>query len=285
MLGIDNKYEIEEYGRETFNAKCRESVFQYEKLWREMTTRMAYEIDMDNPYITLNNDYIESVWWILDKFFKEGFIYEGHKILPYCPRCGTGLASHEVAQGYEEIKTETVVAKFKVKDKDNEYFLAWTTTPWTLPSNVCLAVNPDVKYLKVRQNEEIYYVAEALADQVLGEDYEVMEKLTGKDLEYMEYEQLIPFIEVDKNKKAFFVTVADYVTTEDGTGIVHTAPAFGEDDYNTGVRYNLPMLQPVDDEGKFTDTIWKGQFVMDVDPEIIQWLRENGKLYKKQSSS
>ncbi len=282
MLGIDNKYEIEEYGIEKFNEKCRESVFQYEKLWREMTTRMAYEIDMDNPYITLNNDYIESVWWILDKFFKEGFIYEGHKILPYCPRCGTGLASHEVAQGYEEIKTETVVAKFKVKDKDNEYFLAWTTTPWTLPSNVCLAVNPDVKYLKVRQNEEIYYVAEALADQVLGEDYEVMEKLTGKDLEYMEYEQLIPFIEVDKNKKAFFVTVADYVTTEDGTGIVHTAPAFGEDDYNTGVRYNLPMLQPVDDEGKFTDTIWKGQFVMDVDPEIIQWLRENGKLYKKQ---
>lgn len=243
---------------------------------------MAYEIDLDNPYITLDNDYIESVWWILDKFFKEGFIYEGHKILPYCPRCGTGLASHEVAQGYEEVKTETVVAKFKLKDKDNEYFLAWTTTPWTLPSNVCLTVNPDVTYLRVKQGEEVYYVAEALADQVLGEDYEVLEKLKGKDLEYMEYEQLIPFIKVDEDKKAFFVTVADYVTTEDGTGIVHTAPAFGEDDYNTGLRYNLPMLKPVDDEGKFTETIWKGQFVMDADPEIIQWLKENGKLYKKQ---
>ncbi len=282
MLGINNKYEIEEYGIEKFNEKCRESVFKYEKLWREMTTRMAYEIDLDNPYITLDNDYIESVWWILDKFFKEGFIYEGHKILPYCPRCGTGLASHEVAQGYEEVKTETVVAKFKLKDKVNEYFLAWTTTPWTLPSNVCLTVNPDVTYLRVKQGEEVYYVAEALADQVLGEDYEVLEKLKGKDLEYMEYEQLIPFIKVDEDKKAFFVTVADYVTTEDGTGIVHTAPAFGEDDYNTGLRYNLPMLKPVDDEGKFTETIWKGQFVMDADPAIIQWLKENGKLYKKQ---
>jgi len=282
MLGINNKYEIEEYGIEKFNEKCRESVFKYEKLWREMTTRMAYEIDLDNPYITLSNDYIESVWWILDRFFKEGLIYEGHKILPYCPRCRTGLASHEVAQGYEEIKTETVVVKFKLKDKDNEYFLAWTTTPWTLPSNVCLTVNPSVTYLKVKQGEEIYYVAEALANQVLGEDYEVLEKLIGKDLEYMEYEQLIPFIKVDKDKKAFYVTVADYVTTEDGTGIVHTAPAFGEDDYNTGLKYNLPMLKPVDDEGKFTDTPWKGQFVMDTDPEIIQWLRENGKLYKKQ---
>ena len=282
MLGINNKNEIEEYGIEKFNQKCRESVFQYEKLWREMTTRMAYEIDLDNPYITLDNDYIESVWWILDRFFKEGFIYEGHKILPYCPRCGTGLASHEVAQGYEEIKTETVVAKFKLKGKDNEYFLAWTTTPWTLPSNVCLTVNPEVTYLRVKQGEEIYYVAEALANQVLGEDYEVIEKFTGKDLEYIEYEQLIPFIKIGEDKKAFFVTVADYVTTEDGTGIVHTAPAFGEDDYNTGNRYNLPMLKPVDDEGKFTDTPWKGKFVMDADPDIIQWLKENGKLYKKQ---
>ena len=282
MLGINNKYEIEEYGIERFNEKCRESVFKYEKLWREMTIRMAYEIDMDDPYITLDNDYIESVWWILDKFFKEGYIYEGHKILPYCPRCGTGLASHEVAQGYQEIKTETVIAKFKLKDKENQYFLAWTTTPWTLPSNVCLTVNPAVTYLRVKQNDEIYYVAEALAEQVLGEDYEVLDKLNGKDLEYMEYEQLIPFLKVDEDKKAFYVTLADYVTTEDGTGIVHTAPAFGEDDYNTGVRYNLPILKPVDDEGKFTDTIWKGKFVMDADPDIIQWLRENGKLYKKQ---
>jgi isoleucyl-tRNA synthetase len=281
QLNLKNKQEIEDYGIEAFNKKCKESVFKYEKLWRDMTTRMAYEIDLDNPYITLENDYIESVWWILDKFFKEGFVYEGHKILPYCPRCGTGLASHEVAQGYEEMKTETVVVKFKLKDKD-EYFLAWTTTPWTLPSNVCVTVNPEETYLKVRQNDEIYYVGKVLADKVLGEDYEVIEEYKGKDLEYVEYEQLIPFIKVDGDKKAFFVTLGDYVTTEDGTGIVHSAPAFGEDDYNTGVRYNLPVLKPVDDEGKFTDTIWKGKFVMDADLDIIQWLRENGKLYKKE---
>lgn len=281
QLNLKNKREIEEYGIEKFNKKCKESVFQYEKLWREMTNRMGYEIDMDDPYITLEDDYIESVWWILDKFFKEGLIYEGHKILPYCSRCGTGLASHEVAQGYEEVKTDTVIVKFKRKDKD-EYFLAWTTTPWTLPSNVCLTVNPEEVYVKVRQNDEVYYVSKVLANRVLGEDYEVLEELKGKGLEYVEYEQLIPFMKVQEGKKAFFITLGDYVTTEDGTGIVHSAPAFGEDDYNTGVRYGLPVLQPVDDEGKFTDTIWKGKFVMDADPDIIKWLRENGKLYKKE---
>ena len=278
-LNLKDKQDIEKYGIEEFNKQCRESVFQYEKLWREMTERMAYLIDLDNPYITLDNDYIESVWWILDKFFKEGYIYEGHKILPYCSRCGTGLASHEVAQGYEEIKTETVVAKFKLKDRD-EYFLAWTTTPWTLPSNVGLTVNPDEVYVKVKQNDEIYYVGKVLADKVLGEDYQVLEEIVGKDLEYIEYEQLIPFLKVDK--KAFYVTLGDYVTTEDGTGIVHTAPAFGEDDYNIGMKYGLPVVQPVSEEGKFTDTIWKDKFVMDADPDIIQWLRENGKLYRKQ---
>src|SRR5690554_4372965 len=281
-LNLHNKQDIENMGIKDFNEACRESVFTYEKLWREMTERMAYLIDLDNPYITLDNDYIESVWWILDKFFKEGYIYEGHKILPYCSRCGTGLASHEVAQGYEEIKSETAVAKFKLKDKD-EYFLAWTTTPWTLPSNVSLTVNPEVDYVKVRQNDEVYYLAKDLADKVLGEDYEVLETMKGKDLEYIEYEQLIPFVKVDS--KAFFVTVADYVTTEDGTGIVHTAPAFGEDDYNTGMRYNLPVIQPVSEGGKFTDTIWKDKFVMDADPDIIQWLREEGKLYKKERMS
>ncbi len=204
QLGLKDKHEIEEYGIEAFNKQCRESVFKYEKLWRDMTSRMAYEIDMDHPYITLENDYIESVWWILDKFFKEGFIYEGHKILPYCSRCGTGLASHEVAQGYAEIKTDTVVAKFKLKDKE-EYFLAWTTTPWTLPSNVCLTVNPEEIYLKVKQNDEIYYVGKVLADSVLGEDYEIIEEYKGKDLEYIEYEQLIPFVKVDENQKAFFL--------------------------------------------------------------------------------
>lgn len=278
-LNLKNKHDIESYGLEAFNKQCKESVFQYEKLWRDMTERMAYLIDLDNPYITLENDYIESVWWILDKFNKEGLIYEGHKILPYCSRCGTGLASHEVAQGYEEIKTDTVIAKFKLKDR-NEYFLAWTTTPWTLPSNVSLTVNAVETYLKVKQNDEIYYVGKVLANKVLGEDYEVLGELKGKDLEFIEYEQLIPFINVEG--KAFFVTVADYVTTEDGTGIVHTAPAFGEDDYNTGMRYGLPVIQPVSEDGKFTQTPWEGKFVMDADLDIIKWLKEEGKMYKKE---
>src|SRR5690554_2257534 len=235
---------------------------------------MAYLIDLDDPYITLDNDYIESVWWILDKFFKEGYIYEGHKILPYCSRCGTGLASHEVALGYEEIKTETVTVKFKVKDKD-EYILAWTTTPWTLPSNVCVTVHPDLTYIKVKKDEEVYYLSKDLADKVLGEDYEILEEMPGKDLEYMEYDQLIPYIDV--KGKAFYVTLGDYVTTEDGTGIVHSAPAFGEDDYNTGVKYNLPVVNPVSEEGKFTETPWADQSVMDADHDIIHWLIENNK--------
>lgn len=279
-LNLNNKQEIESYGLENFNQKCRESVFEYESVWRDQTERMAYLIDLENPYITLNNDYIETEWWILDQFFKQGYIYEGHKILPYCARCGTGLASHEVAQGYQEIKTVTVYVKFKRKDAD-EYFLVWTTTPWTLASNVALTVSPKETYLKVRQNDEIYYVAKTLAAAVLGKEYEVLEELDGKSLEYMEYEQLMPFVKADK--KAFFVTLADYVTTEDGTGIVHTAPAFGEDDYHTGVRYNLPVLQPVDEDGKYTETPWIGKFVMDADPEIVEWLKETGRLYKRQA--
>ena len=235
-------------------------------------------IDLDNPYITLENDYIESVWWILDKMNKEGYIYEGHKILPYCSRCGTGLASHEVAQGYEEIKTATVYVKFKRKDAD-EYFLVWTTTPWTLASNVCLTVHPEETYVRVESEGEIYILEKKLASSVLKESYEILEEMKGKELEHVEYEQLMPFVKTDK--KAFFVTLADYVTTEDGTGIVHTAPAFGEDDYQTGIRYDLPVLQPVDETGKYVDTIWKGKFVMDADPEIIDWLKSEGKLYKK----
>jgi isoleucyl-tRNA synthetase len=279
QLDLNSKQEIEDYGIDKFNEQCRESVFKYENLWRQMTRRMAYAIDLENPYITLDNDYIESVWWILDRFFKEGLIYEGHKILPYCARCGTGLASHEVAQGYEEVKTDTVIVKFKRKDAD-EYFLVWTTTPWTLASNVALTVNPEETYIKAKVNDEKYYVAKALADKVLGEEYEVLEEMKGKDLEYLEYEQLMPFVKADK--KAFFVTVADYVTTEDGTGIVHTAPAFGEDDYNTGRRYGLPVLQPVDEDGKYVDTPWKDMFVLDADPEIIKWLKAEGKLFKKE---
>jgi len=207
-LKLESKQDIEEYGIEKFNIKCRESVFKYERQWRDMTKRMGFEIDMDNPYITLANDYIETVWWILDKFNKEGYIYEGHKILPYCSRCGTGLASHEVAQGYKQVKTATVYVKFKLKDKD-EYFLVWTTTPWTLASNVALTVHPEETYLKVRYNDQVYYLEKNLASQVLEGDYEVIDQYKGSDLEYIEYEQLMPFIKADK--KAFFVTVADYV--------------------------------------------------------------------------
>ena len=280
-LGLEDKQAIENYGIDKFNEKCRASVFTYEKQWREMTERMAYEIDLDNPYITLDNNYIETVWWILDKFNKEGYVYEGHKILPYCPRCGTGLASHEVAQGYKERKDNTVIAKFKRVDKD-EYFLAWTTTPWTLPSNVALTVGPEVDYIKAKLNDEVYYVAKALANKVLGEEYEVIEEMKGKDLENIKYEQLMPFVETSEN--AFFVTLGDYVTTEDGTGIVHTAPAFGEDDYNLGRKYNLPVLQPVDESGKFIATPWEGKFVMEdgVDVEIIKWLHSENKLFSKE---
>ena len=280
-LGLKNKHDIESYGIDKFNQKCRDSVFTFEKEWREMTERMAYSIDLDNPYVTLENNYIESVWWILNKFFEEGYVYEGHKILPYCSRCGTGLASHEVAQGYKEIKSETAIAKFKLVGKD-EYFLAWTTTPWTLPSNVALTVHPQVDYLKVEQEGNIYYVGKSLANRVLGEEYTVLETMKGKDLEGIEYEQLMPFVKVPEGKKAFIVTTADYVTTEDGTGIVHSAPAFGEDDYETGRRYNLAVLQPVNDDGKFTETPWKDMFVMDADLDILKWLYSEGKLFKKQ---
>ncbi len=281
-LGLNDKTEIESYGIEAFNKQCRESVFEYEGLWRDMTERMAYLIDLDDPYITLNDEYIESVWHILDKMYKEGYIYEGHKILPYCPRCGTGLASHEVAQGYKEIKSNTLIAKFKLVGKDNEYFLAWTTTPWTLASNVALTVSPTETYVKAKQGEEVYYLSKTLAPKVLGEDFEVLEEVLGTELEYMEYEQLMPFVKPDK--KAFFVLVGDFVTTEDGTGIVHTAPAFGEDDYNVCKKYNLPVLQPVNDEGKYVGTPWDGRYVMEegLDVEIIKYLGSENKIYKKE---
>ena len=287
QLGMSGKQDIEKFGIKEFNEKCKESVFTYESMWRKMTKRMGYLIDMDNPYITLDNDYIETLWWIIKEFFDAGMIYEGHKILPYCPRCGTGLASHEVAQGYKEVKAMTITAKFKRKDAD-EYFLAWTTTPWTLASNVSLTVGPDVDYVKVRmtageEEGSVFYVAKVLADKVLGaENYQILEEMKGKELEYIEYEQLMPFIKPDK--KAFYVTCADYVTVEDGTGIVHTAPAFGEDDYNTGRRYGLPVVNPVDEQGKYTDTPWAGRFVMEdgLDVDIIKWLAAENKIYAKE---
>lgn len=279
-LNLNSKKQIEEYGIEKFNEVCRDSVFTYSEMWKDMSDRMAFLADMENPYITLKNDYIETVWHLIDDFNKKDLLYKGAKILPYCPRCGTGLASHEVSQGYKEIKSQTAIAKFKAKDEENTYFLAWTTTPWTLPSNVALTVGPEIDYVKVKQDDNFYYVAEKLATKVLGEDYEVLEKYKGKDLEYMEYEQLLPFVKVEE--KAFFVTLADYVSIEDGTGIVHTAPAFGEDDYQLGRAYGLPMINPVSDEGKFTTTPWEGREVMEADLDIVIHLGKENKIYSKQ---
>lgn len=283
QLGFSHKQDIEDYGVEKFNQKCRESVFKYRDLWREMSDRMAFLADMDNPYITLDNDYIESVWNLMDDFFNKGLVYKGAKILPYCPRCGTGLASHEVAQGYQEDKVTTVYAMFPIKGREKEYFLAWTTTPWTLLSNTSLSVNPEAEYARVKQDDVVLILAKDLIKQALNEDYgkiEILETMKGKDLEYMEYEQILPFVKV--KEKAFFVTCADYVTLEDGTGVVHTAPAFGEDDYETGRRYKLPLIQPVGEDGCFNEGPYKGTFVMEADPDIISYLKEKGLLYRSQ---
>jgi isoleucyl-tRNA synthetase len=281
-LGFSGKKDIEKYGIEAFNKECRNIVWKNEEAFTRLTEEMGQFIDLKNPYVTYNNDYIETEWWILQKFFEEGLFYEGSKILPYCPRCGTGLASHEVAQGYEESTANTVIVPFKKKDEDC-YFLVWTTTPWTLSSNVALCVNPNEKYAKVKSQDNTFILAEKLITKVFDTEVEVVEEYVGKDLEYMEYEQLIPDYEVDK--KAFYVTCADYVTMEDGTGIVHIAPAFGEDDANVGKEYKLPYLNPVGEDGKYKEGTWKGMLVFDADLEVIKYLKENGKLFKKQKIS
>lgn len=281
-LGFSGKNDIEKYGIKEFNEKCRESVWKNEKAFRDFTNKMGQFIDLEDPYITYQNDYIETEWWILKKFFDEGYIYDGLKILPYCPRCGTGLASHEVAQGYKEISVNTVTVPFKLKDEENTYLLIWTTTPWTLISNVAACVNPQEKYVKCLSRGHYFIVAEKLAHQVLGDDFEIVDEYLGKDLEYREYEQFLPFLKV--NKKAFYITCADYVTMEDGTGIVHIAPAFGQDDYEVGLKYDLPVLNPVDEGGCYTDGPWKGRLVVDSDLEleIIKYLASEDKLFKKQ---
>ncbi|MDO5301918.1 MAG: isoleucine--tRNA ligase [Tissierellia bacterium] len=280
-LGLHSKKEIEDYGIEAFNNKCKESVFEYESLWRKMTERMAFLVDMDDPYITMENKYIESVWYILNKMYTEGYIYEGNKILPYCPRCGTGLASHEVAQGYELDKTPTMVMKFKALDED-AYYLAWTTTPWTVPSNVALAMHPEVNYAKVKYADgNVYYLAQELLDAVLDQEYEVLEVKKGAEFEGRKYQQILPYVQVDK--EAFFIVLGDHVTTEDGTGIVHTAPAFGEEDYEMGRKYDLPLVKPVDESGNFTETPWKGIFVHDSNDAIIAQMKEDGTVFKKET--
>ena len=278
-LGFSGKQDIEKYGIKEFNEKCKDSVFKNKESFTDLTSKMGQFIDIDNPYVTYDCDYIETEWYILKEFFKKGLFYEGHKILPYCPRCGTGLASHEVAQGYKEDTVETVIVPMKKKDED-VYFLVWTTTPWTLVSNVALCVHPELTYVKVKSGEYTFILAESLVGKVLGEEVEVLETYKGTDLEYMEYEQLIPELKVDK--KAFFVTCYEYVTAEDGTGIVHIAPAFGEDDAQVGRKYNLPYLNPVGEDGKYTEGPWAGTLVFDADKEVITYLRENDKLFKKQ---
>ena len=278
-LGFNGKKDIEKYGVEAFNKKCREAVWKNEEAFTNLTDEMGQFIDTKNSYITYKNDYIETEWWILKKFFDEGLFYEGVKITPYCPRCGTSLASHEVAQGYKEVSVDTVIVPMKLK-KEDAYFLVWTTTPWTLIANVALCVNPDETYVKVESKGYKFILAKALMNKVLGEDVKVIKEYKGKDLEYVEYEQLLPFLKV--NKKAFFVTCDTYVTMEDGTGVVHIAPAFGEDDAAVGKKYNLPYLNPVGEDGCYLDGPWKGMRVFDADLEVIKYLKENDKLFKKQ---
>ncbi len=278
-LGFTGKSDIEKYGIKEFNKLCKETVWDNEAAFRRLTDEMGQFIDLDNRYITYDNDYIETEWWILKKFFDEGLFYEGVKIMPWCPRCGTGLASHEVAQGYKEIDANTVIVPFKLK-KEDAYFLVWTTTPWTLISNVALCVNPNSDYVKVESKGYKFILAEALVNQVLGDDYQVLATFKGKDLEYTEYEQLIPSLDIPG--KAFYVTVDDYVTMSDGTGIVHIAPAFGEDDAKVGKKYQLPYVNPVLEDATYGEGLWKGMNIFEADLEVIKWLKENDKLFKKQ---
>ena len=278
LLGLDGKEQIEKYGLEPFIEKCKESVWKYKGMWEDFSDTVGFWADMDNPYVTYHNDYIESVWWSLKEIYSKGLLYKGFKIVPYCPRCGTPLSSHEVAQGYKDVRERSAIAKFKIKGED-AYFLAWTTTPWTLPSNVALCVNPAEKYVRVKHGDDVFILAAALCDRVLGEgQYEVIAEYVGKDLEYTEYEPLFNF--VSPAEKCWYVTVADYVTMDDGTGIVHIAPAFGEDDAVVGRRYGLPLVQLVDQKGEMTaETDWPGVFCKDADKLVLRNLKDRGLLF------
>jgi isoleucyl-tRNA synthetase len=279
-LGLDGKDQIEKYGVEPFIEQCKESVWKYEGMWEDFSHTVGFWADMKNPYVTYHNDYIESEWWALKEIWKKGLLYEGHKIVPYCPRCGTPLSSHEVAQGYKDVKERSAVVRFKVKGED-AYILAWTTTPWTLPSNVALCVNPDEDYVKVTSKGYTYYMAAALVDTVLGEDAEILEHYQGKDLEFKEYEPLFPYAEKRiGNKKAYYVVCDTYVTLTDGTGVVHIAPAFGEDDSKVGHRYDLPFVQLVNEKGEMTEeTPWAGTFCKKADMAVLQALEDKDLLF------
>ena len=292
LLGLDGKEQIEEYGLDPFIKKCKESVWKYKGMWEDFSGTVGFWADMDNPYVTYDDNFIESEWWALKQIWDKGLLYKGFKIVPYCPRCGTPLSSHEVAQGYKDVKERSAVVRFKVKDED-AYILAWTTTPWTLPSNVALCVNPAETYVKVKAADGyVYYMAEALLDKVLGglaeegseeKPYEILESYKGKDLEYKEYEPLFDCavgICEKQRKKAYYVTCADYVTLTDGTGVVHIAPAFGEDDAQVGRRYDLPFVQLVNGKGEMTEeTPYAGVFVKKADPMVLKDLEEKGLLF------
>lgn len=282
-LGIDGKQEIEAYGIEPFIKKCKESVWKYKGEWERMSDRVGYWVDMDHPYITYDNNYIESVWWSLKEIDKKGLLYRGFKIVPYCPRCGTALSSHEVAQGYKNVKEKSAYVKFALKSQQNTYFLAWTTTPWTLPSNVALCMNADENYARIKSGEEYYILADALVSAVFEEGtYEKIDVKKGKEYEFVSYEPLFDFY--TGNDKAFYITCDGYVTLTDGTGIVHIAPAFGEDDAKVGRKYSLPLLQMVDEHGRFPqDTGYlSGLFCKDADKFILKDLKERNLLFKEQ---
>ena len=290
-LGISGKQQIEEYGVEKFVKECKESVFTYVHMWEEMTNKVGFWVDMDNPYVTYHNEYIESVWWALKQMWEKELLYEGHKVMPYCPRCGTALSSHEVAQGYKDVKDLTCIAKFKVIGKDDTYFLAWTTTPWTLPSNLALCVNKSYEYAEVKANigtddepvYENYILAKDLIETVLKETpYDVIRTFKGEELLGIKYERLMPFGEIEG--KAFEVIHGDYVTLTDGTGIVHIAPAYGEDDSLVAKQNGITFINLVDKEGKFVEEVepWAGRFVRDCNEDICKWLKEQNKLFSKE---
>lgn len=279
-LGISGKGQIEDYGVENFVTECKESVFKYVSMWEEMTTKIGYWVDMEEPYVTYDNSYIESVWWALKQMWNKDLLYEGHKVMPYCPRCGTALSSHEVAQGYKDVKDLTCIAKFKVAGEENKYILAWTTTPWTLPSNLALCINKSYIYIEAKVGEEVFILAKDLAEKVLGEDYEIIKEFKGAQLLGTKYEQLMPFGKVEG--KAFEVIHGDFVTLSDGTGIVHIAPAYGEDDSKVAKANGIDFINLVDKEGKFVEEVtpWAGKFVKKCDEGIVKYLEENNKLFK-----
>ncbi|HOZ36424.1 MAG TPA: isoleucine--tRNA ligase [bacterium] len=294
-LGLKNKKDVEAYGVKEFNEKCKESVWQYVGDWEKMTERVAFWVDMEHPYVTYHNEYIESLWWIIKQVYERGLMYQGYKVVPQCPRCGTALSSHEVAQGYKNVKEDSVYIKFKLKDKPNEYILAWTTTPWTLPGNVALAVGENIDYVLIENKEikEKYILAKDLIAKVLGENWPesftlVQDKISGKDLVGLEYEPLFPGVVTEQHtnyQNAFKVYAADFVSTEDGTGVVHTAVMYGADDYELGEKIGLPKVHSVNLDGTFNELVpqWQGRFVKDVEPEIIADLKVRNILFKTEN--